>query len=130
MPATLHGDVFDDGLDGCLKTQADANQLDIHICSAQPTTYAEATATYTLGDQQDVAVTGPTAGDTSGRKVTFGAIAAGDVTGNGTATHFAVVNTVTSTLLVTQALAASKSVTSGNTFTLTAFDVEINDPTA
>lgn len=128
MAATIHGDVFDDGLDGALVTPAAANNIDLHITSAQATTYAEATSTYTLGNKADIAITGPAAGDASGRKCTISAITGGSVTGTNTATHIAVVNTNNSTLLVTQALSASQAVTSGNTFSLTAFDVEIPDP--
>jgi hypothetical protein len=130
MPATIHDDIFDDGLDAGLKALADLTYCDLHICSQQPTTYAQATSTYTLGDKNIITITGPAAGDVSGRKVTVSAINDGDVTATGTATHFAIVDTNSSRLLVTQALSASASVTAGNTFTLTAFDVEINDPTS
>lgn len=126
--AFLADSIYDDGLDGGLAAIASANNVDLHICSAEPTTYTEAVTTYTLGDQQDVTITGPTNGDVSGRKVTVGAISAGDVTGTGTATHVALVDTNTSALLVTEALSSSQAVTSGNTFSLNAFDIEIPDP--
>lgn len=127
--AYIDDSVFDDGLDGGLKAIADAGNADLHICStAVPTTYAQATSTYSLGSKADIAITGPTAGDTSGRKVTISAITGGSVTGSGTAAYFAVVDTNTSTLLVAGALSSSQSVTSGNTFSLSAFDVEIPDP--
>ena len=128
MAATIDSSVFDNGLDAGLKGIADATNVDLHICSTQPTTYTEAITTYTLGNKVDIAMTGPAAGDTSGRKVTASAITGGSVTASGTATSFALVDTNTSTLLVAQTLSASQAVTSGNTFTLTAFDVEINDP--
>lgn len=126
--ASIADSVFDDGLDAGLAAIATATNLDLHICSQEPTTYAEATSTYTLGDQQDVSITGPTDGDVSGRKVTVGAVTAGDVTGTGTATHVALVDTNSSALLITQALSSSQAVTSGNTFSLNAWDIEIPDP--
>jgi hypothetical protein len=56
------------------------------------------------------------------------AISDGSVTGTGTATHYAIVDTSNSRLLVTGSLTASQSVTSGNTFSLEALDVGIPDP--
>jgi hypothetical protein len=49
------------------------------------------------------------------------------VTATGTATHFAITDTVNSRLLATGALTASQGVTSGNSFTLTTFDIGIPD---
>ena len=63
-----------------------------------------------------------------GRKVTVAQITDGTVTGTGTATHYALVDVSNTRLLATGALTASQSVTSGNTFTLAAFDIGIPDP--
>ena len=129
MAAYIHPDIFDDGLDAGLKGIADATNVDLHInYTQQPTTYAEATSTYTCGDKQDITITGPSAGDASGRKVTISAITDGDVTASQTAGWFSLVDTNTSRLLVAQALSGTQAVTNGNVFTLTAFDVEIPDP--
>ncbi len=132
MAATIDDSVYDDGLDAGLQNIGAAGNVDLHICNAQPTTYGNATTkdTYSLGYKVDVTITGPAAGDASGRKVTISAITDGtvDCTGTDDATYFALVDTNTSTLLVTQALNATKAVTDANTFTLTAFDVEITDP--
>jgi hypothetical protein len=49
------------------------------------------------------------------------------VTGTGTATHWAITKTTGSTLMATGPLSASQGVTSGNTFTLGAFDITIPD---
>lgn len=112
--------VFDNGL-GTLTTNLD--QVD--ICSQEPTTYTEATSTYTLGN--DATTTGAaTDGDTDGRKVVVAAISGGSVTGTGTASHFAGTDGA-AVLYTTQALASSQAVTSGNTFNLTAFNVTIRD---
>jgi hypothetical protein len=50
------------------------------------------------------------------------------VTGTGTASHYAIVDTVNSRLLAAGALSAPQAVTDGNVFTLTAFDIGIPDP--
>ena len=56
------------------------------------------------------------------------AISDGSVTGTGNATHYAIVDTSNSRLLVAGALTASQSVTTGNTFSLASLDVGIPDP--
>ena len=63
-----------------------------------------------------------------GREVVVAAISDGSVTGNGTATHYAIVDTVNSRLLATGSLSASQVVASGNTFTLGSFTIGIPDP--
>lgn len=114
-------------LDAALfKLDNEANRID--ICTQQPTTYAEATSTFTKGNK----VTGFSIGGAAdrtpdGRKVTVGAFSDGSVTGNGTVTHWAIVDTVNSRLLAAGALSASQAVTSGNTFSLPAFDIGIPD---
>ena len=112
--------VYDSGL-----TVLDTNGTQIDICSQEPTTYAEATSTYTLGN--DTVNTGaPAAGATDGRRVIVPAITAGSVTGTGTATHWALTNG-SSTIYATGALTSSQAVTSGNTFTLDAISITIRD---
>lgn len=121
--ATLADRVYDNGL---TVLDTEANRVD--ICSAEPTTYAGATSTSTLGNTTSITISAPEDGDTSGRKVTLSAITGGNVTATGTATHFAITDTTNSRLLVTGSLSSSQSVTSGNTFSLTAVDIEIPDP--
>lgn len=103
----------------------EGNRLD--ICSQEPTTYAEATSTYTLGNKTSLSIGAPADRSPNGRKVTVAAITDGVVTGTATATHWAIVDTVDSRLLATNSLAASQAVTNGNTFTLAAFDIGIPD---
>lgn len=122
MP-TLNDRVFDNGL---TVLDTEANRVD--ICSQEPTTYAAATSTYTLGNTTSISISAPTDGDTSGRKVTLAAISGASVSGTGTATHYAISDTSNTRLLVTGSLSASQSVTSGNTFSLNAVDIELNDP--
>lgn len=126
--STLHNSVFDDGLDGGLQNIAAAGDLDFCVCSAEPTTYAEAVTTYNLGTASAHTITGPADGDTSGRKVTIDAVSATAVSAAGTATHIALVDTNTSTLLLTHALDSSVALSLGQNFSANAFDLEIPDP--
>jgi hypothetical protein len=123
MAAILHNDVFDSGLSQ-LDTEAD--RLD--ICSTQPSTYTEAITTYTLGNKTACSVGAPEDGDASGRKVRVAAITDGTVSGTGTAAYWSLVDVSETKLLAAGPLASSQGVTSGNTFTLAAFDIEIPDP--
>ena len=121
--ALLDNRVYDNGLT-VLDTEANA----IHICSAEPTTYAEATSTLTLGNATGVTVGAPADRTGGGREVVVDAAADGNVTADGTASHYAVVDTVNLRLLAASALTASQVVTNGNTFTLASFTIGIPDP--
>ena len=121
--ATIADRVLDEGL-SVLDLEANA----VHINSQEATSYAEATSTYTLGNSTSVTISAPADRTGGGRKVTMSAISDGSVTATGTATHYAIVDTVNSRLLVTGSLTASQAVTSGNTFSLEALDVGIPDP--
>jgi len=123
VPAFLGDRVFDNGL---TVLDTEANRLD--ITSQQAATYAEATSTYTLGNKTSLSVGAPGDLGGGGRKVTVAAITDGTVTGTGTASHYAIVDTGNSRLLAAGALNAPQGVTSGNTFTLAAFDIGIPDP--
>lgn len=120
--ASLHNDVFDNGLS---EISAAANAL--HILSQEPITYANV-ATYTLGNKASPTIAAPADRSGGGREVVVSAITDGEVTGTGTATHWALIDSTTSRLLATAALGASQAVTDGNTFTLTSFAVGIPDP--
>tara|TARA_R110000772_G_scaffold208690_1_gene319250 strand:- start:98 stop:469 length:372 start_codon:yes stop_codon:yes gene_type:complete len=121
--AYLNDRVFDEGL-SILDLEANA----VHVTSAEATTYAEATSTYTLGLSSSLSIAAPSDRTGGGRKVAVSAISDGDITGTGTVTHYALVDTANSRLLATAALTASQSVTNGNTFTLATFDIGIPDP--
>lgn len=100
------------------------------VCSAQPTTYAEATATYKLADVALTAGDGNgdftiANGDTSGRKVTVAQQTDIPVDSSGTATHVAICDGSTLLLVTT---CTSQALTAGNTVTVPAFDDEIADP--
>ena len=121
--AFLNDRVFDNGL-----TVLDTEANSVHVTSAEATTYTEAITTYTLGSSNSLAIAAPTDRVGGGRKVTVASIADGSITGTGTVTHYALVDTTNSRLLATAALTASQSVTNGNTFTLATFDIGIPDP--
>lgn len=119
--------IHDNALDAALN-YIDTNVTALHICFTQePTTYAEATSTYTCGNKASPVVNAPVNGDTSGRKIVVDAITDGSVTATQTAGWWALVSGTE--LLAAGALSATQAVTNGNTFTLTTFDIEIQDPT-
>ena len=121
--ASLNNRVFDNGLT-VLDTEADK----LLITSQEATTYAEANATYALGNSTSLSIGVPSDRTGGGREVTAAAISDGSVTGDGTATHYAIVDTVNSRLLATGSLTASQVVSSGNTFSLGSFTIGIPDP--
>ena len=121
--ATLNDRVFDNGL-----TVLDTEGNRIDVTSQEATSYAEATSTYTLGNSTSLSIGATADRSGGGREVTVAAISDGSVSGTGTATHYAIVDTSNSRLLATGTLSASQSVTSGNTFTLASFTIGIPDP--
>ena len=121
--ATLNNRVFDQGLS---VLDLEANQ--IHVTSQEATTYAEAITTYTLGNSTSLSISAPQDRTGGGREVVVAAISDGAITGTGTATHYAIVDTVNSRLLATSTLTTSQAVTNGNTFTLSSIAIGIPDP--
>ena len=120
--ATLDNRVFDNGLT-VLDTEANV----IHVTSAEATSFANV-ASVTLGNSTSLSIGAPQDRSGGGREVVVAAITDGDITGTGTATHYAIVDTVNSRLLATGSLTASQSVTDGNTFTLSSVAIGIPDP--
>lgn len=121
--ATLSDRVFDNGL-SVLDTEANK----ILLTSQEATTYTEANATYALGNSTSLVIAAPSDRSAGGREVVVAAITDGAVTADGTATNYAIVDTVNSRLLATGALSASQTVSSGNTFNLGSFTIGIPDP--
>lgn len=123
MP-TVQDRVLDLGLN-VLDTEA----THIYICyTSEPTTFTEASSTKACGNKNfgAGAVTGsPAAGSPNGRKVTTAAVTDGSVTATQTAGWWAITDNTNSRLLATGTLAATQAVTSGNTFTLGAFDIRL-----
>lgn len=120
--ATLDNRVFDNGLT-VLDTEANA----IHITSAEATSFANVSSV-TLGNSASLSIGAPQDRPGGGRQVVVAAITDGSVTGTGTATHYAIVDSGNSRLLATGSLTASQAVTSGNTFTLSSVSIGIPDP--
>lgn len=112
-------------LDGALDVIATA--LEMTLCNAEPTTRTEAITTFALAD---VVMAGGdftnADGDTSGRKVTVAEKATITVDTTGTGTHVALTD---ASILLYVTTCTSQAVTSGNTITFPAWDVEIADPT-
>ncbi len=101
------------------------------VCSAQPTTYAEATTTYKLADVVMTAGAGNgdytlANGDVSGRKLTVVQQSAVPIDTSGTATHVALSISGSSTLVYVTTC-TSQSLTSGGTVTVPNWDIEIAD---
>jgi len=119
----LNDYVLENGLT-VLDTEADA----LVICSAEPTTYTEANTTYKLGTKSSPTIT-IADGASSGRTANVAAITDGSISATGTATHWAIIDTVNSRLLAAGSLSSSQAVTNGNTFTLAQFNaVTFPDP--
>ena len=124
--SSLGDTVLDSGLDELNTTTGAANEL--HICYDEPTTYAEAITTYTIGnDDGNLAITGPADRGGGGREVTMTALSGGTVTGTGTVEWYAIVDTVGTDLLAVGPV-TPQGVTSGNTFSLTSVTIGIPDP--
>lgn len=102
---------------------------ELHVNSAQPTTYAEATATFQLAT---FTLTGgdytKANGDVSGRKNTLAAKIGATIDNTGTATHVSV-TTTTGTVLELVTTTVSQLLTSGGTVDTSAFDHEIQQAT-
>lgn len=114
--------VFDSGL-----TILDTDVENLYITNAEATTHAEAVTTFNLGTKSAPTVSAPANRSPNGREVTVSAITDGTVDTTDTATHWALTDNSLTILLATGALASSQAVTSGNTFTLTAFAIGIPD---
>ena len=101
---------------------------DIHVCSAEPTTFTEATTTYNLATEAAIGGGYVKAnGDTSGRKNTLTVATGTSITATGTATHIAVTNSVGSVLEIITTC-TSQALTSGGTVDIGAWAHEILDP--
>jgi hypothetical protein len=100
------------------------------LCNAQPTTYAEANATFALAD---VTLGGgdftKANGDTNGRKVTVAAKSGVLIDASGTGNHIALVR-VSDTTLIYVTTCSSQAVTANgsNTVNFPAWDIELADP--
>ncbi len=98
-------------------------------CSAQPTSYAEATGTYDLATATMTPVTDFTkADDTSGRKVTMASKTGVTIDHTGSATHIALCKSGDTTLRYVTTC-TSQSLTQGGTVDFPQWKINIQDPT-
>jgi len=121
--ATLNNRVFDNGL-----SVLDLEANEIHVTSQEAADYTGATSTYSLGSSSSLSIGAPQDRVGGGREVVVASISDGVISGNGTVTHYAIVDTANSRLLATGEITVPQVVTSGNTFTLSSITVGIPDP--
>jgi hypothetical protein len=119
---TLDNTIYDGGL-----SVLTGSTSELYVCSQEPTTVAEANATYKLGTKADITISSP-ADATGVRQVVVSAITDGTVNATGTVTHWAIVNSAATVLLATGTTTASVVVTSGNEFTLDAINISLQKP--
>lgn len=119
----INDNIFDNGLTSI----ASATSRRVDICYTQePTTYTEATSTFTCGNKTGLTLTAIQNGATDGRRVDTPAITDGSVTASQTAGWWGLTD-ASSALHAAGALSATQAVTSGNTFTLDAISITIRD---
>lgn len=121
MAKSVNNDVLNAALD-IIKNNCNV----MTICSAEPTTRTEAITTYALGDAAMVSGDFTHAdGDTSGRKTTVASKSSVNVDSTGTGTHVALCD---GSRLLYVTTCTSQVLTSGNTITFPAWDIELADP--
>lgn len=120
----------DEILDAALQVIRDAATPVLHLCSQAPTTYTEASSTYSLGNKTAPSIGAQADGTPNGRAVSIATFTDGTVTASGTGTHWALVDDDDDRLLVVRQIASSQTVTSGNPLHMTsALVIRIADAT-
>jgi hypothetical protein len=120
--------VDDTVLDGALNILKNG-VTQLCVCSTQPTNYTEATATYKLAIKTGLtsgSFTGPSNGDTNGRKIQVNAQSSLTVDTGGNAQHIALCS---GSVLLYVTTCTPQALTGGNTVSVPAWDIEIADPT-
>ena len=98
-------------------------------CTAQPTTFAEATTTYKLADVSIDAADMPISnGLTTGRRVIVAAQNGVPIDTDGLVTHVAISDTGNSELLYVTVISNQQQLYAGNTLNLPSWEVNITDP--
>lgn len=110
--------ISDTILDAALQVIRDAVTPVLHICSSEPANYA-GVAAVTLGNKAAPTIGAQADGSPNGRSVSIATFTNGTVTATGTATHWALVDDNSSTLLATVAVPASQALTNGNPLSMT-----------
>ena len=111
-------------IDGTLNVIATAGQM--HACTAEPTTFTEATVTYSLGSGNMTGIDFSLSDDVSGRKLTV-AEQVFNIDAAGTCTHVALV-TGSDLLFVTTT--NSIALNPGELVAIESFEVNVQDPVA
>lgn len=117
MAAHLENNVLDNGL-----AYLNANAGRVDLCGTEPTSYTEATSTYTLANATAGAgftaplFGAPGARAPNGRQVTSAVVAAASVTGTGTANWVAYSKITATTALLAVLSMTAQALTSGNTW--------------
>ena len=119
MAKSVHNDV----LDAAFTELATATGLTLNI--SEPANRAAAISD-NLMPEATPTFTGPADGDTSGRKLTVDASNSNTADASGTATH---VGLIDAAVLLYVTTCTDQAVTSGNTVNISAWDIEISDPT-
>lgn len=119
----INDDIFDNGLASI--AAATLRRVDINF-TQEPTTYTEATSTFSCGNKTGLTLTAIANGAVDGRKVDTPAITDGSVTATQTAAFWSLTDNI-SAFHAAGALSATQAVTSGNTFTLDAISITIRD---
>lgn len=118
--AYLNDRVLDYGLN---EIYTNGTRLD--ICNAEPTTFTEATVTYSIGNKTSLPVGAPQAGDPTGRRVIVSAFIDGTGTATDTGTYYAITDPVNSRLLAVAALASSIDIVDTEDFPVSQFEISI-----
>lgn len=121
--ATLGDRVFDFGLN-----DLDTLGTRMDVCTTLPTTYAEATSTYTLGNKTGLSIGAPADRTGGGREVTVAAFSDGTQTGAGTANYYAITDPTNSRLLAAGSLSAGLVLSGSGSWGSVAFTIGIPDP--
>ncbi len=101
----------------------------LYICSAEPTTFLEASSTFRLGVKTNPVLSGPLPGTIDGRKFEVANWTDGVVEVTGGVTHYALVDEVGETLEVVQVVSNSpEAVTALDSFTGGTISVNLRDP--
>lgn len=118
---SINNDILDFGLN-----YVTGGSLRLDICHTQePTTYTEATSTYSCGNKTGITISGPS-NSASGRKVTIDAITDGSVTDDAIAEWWALTDGI-SNLIAVYKLIEPIQVYNSNIFTLDGIDINTKD---
>ena len=107
------------------------NATRLFVCSAEPTTYEEASATYALADATLLPAnfSGPADGSASGRKLTVLPVENIPIDVSGNATHIVLADATNSRLLLIT-VCTSQALVAGNNVTVDSFDYTLPQPAA